>query len=227
MRQIFSVILAAALVFGGTLFMAGYFESIERTRLPLPMPEGPHPAHGSGAEPVDRGSLWHCPEVERVMAGPLPGIFEMSEEDRALIGKPEVIKEGELSHFTGTRWGGVSLQYLFEVGDRKVKGKTITCTYWNADRARSLKLTVIPDLYGEITLDPRVDGGWGRWIGTDCAAPAFGCRGSVQECGFYVHQTDVRIRELKTRDDEPCLWPPLDLTEVPVERGGRATGGGD
>lgn len=177
------------------------------------MPEGPHPAHGSGAEPVDRGTLWHCPEVERIMAGPLPGIFEVP---------PEVLAEIDETF----RWEGVYLGDLFEEMNSLAKGRTVSCVYVRTGRPGIWEtLSLASDLQAEIDHDPKIEGGWRGRPGIDCGGRSFTCHSSLQECGFYVLQTEFRTGEGRAEDEEACSfgYPP----EVPVERGGRAPGGGD
>lgn len=220
MRQIFSVVLATALVFGGALFMAGYFAGLEvPEREPDETTSGPHSMSG----PIILGELWHCPEVERIMAGPMPGILSGPFPGR-FDASPEELAEIDETF----EWEGAYLDDLTVRTSSSAKGRDVTCVYRQTGRPWGrVKLNLAPGLQAEIEHDRRVEGGWRGLPGLDCGGYGFSCRGSTRECGFYVRRAEIKTGENSTEGEETCLWPPLEAPEVPVERGGRATGGGD
>lgn len=210
MRQIFSVILAAALVFGGALLMAGYFAGIEvPERVPDEVTSGPHSMSG----PIIPGELWHCPEVERILAGPLPGIFEVLPEELAEIDET-------------FRWEVVHLDELIEETGSSAKGRSVSCVYEQTGRPWGwVKLNLASSLEAEIGRDPTVEGGWHKPLTEDCGRYGFSCFSSPRECGFYVREAEISTSESNSEDKEPCS--PFGPPSIPTEQGGRATGGGD
>lgn len=111
MRLILSTILAAALVFFGTLLFAGYFDGIEG-------PSGQQPEQVSPQPPDSdtRPTVWHCPKVEQILSEPLPEIFIITDEQHY-----------ELS--SGFQWLQVNLSHAYGVSGTSAKGREITCTY--------------------------------------------------------------------------------------------------
>lgn len=174
MRQIFSVILAAALVFGGTLYLAGYFSGIEvrddHTRKPI-----------ANRDSETRTAAWQCPEVERILAGPLPEIFG---------GSPEVIKNDK-----GFEFHEVIVGWPFGSGSEygrdgnSIKGQSLTCKY-----LRKADLTAPGKLRG-IRLLPRYDvriefaDDWRLGAIPDGGHVAT-CKSSVADCSFHVVEAE-------------------------------------
>ncbi len=190
MRQIFSVILAAALVFGGTLLFARYFEGIEvRDEGPPKLASG-HPGDSNTGR-----SLWYCPEVERILIGPLPEIFEVQPE--------------ELAKFNETfRWVGVYLDDLIEKTNSSAKGSAVSCVYQQAGSPWGrAKLNLASSLQAEIKHDSRVEGGWRGLPGIDCGGYGFSCISSSRECGFYVLQAELQPDPVETGEEGACSLP--------------------
>lgn len=177
MRLIFSTILAAALVFGGMLFMAGHFESIERTRLTVPMPEGPPAGTMSG-------TAWRCPEVDRILAAPLPEVFR--------------VVSGELSSVNvDFYWVQVAMMSAtYEPGASFAIGDELVCSYAAPrephEPLRSdqyLQLALVRDVNVEIDLASDIEGWW--QVDANIHGSAyFVCRASAFECEFTVDMAE-------------------------------------
>lgn len=174
MRQIFSVILAAALVFGGTLFIAGYFDGIavrdDHARKPI-----------ANRDSETRITVWHCPEVGRILAGPLPEIFEDS------FAVSSIDKSFKFYEVT-VGWGFGSGPKYGRDGN-SINGKLLTCEYLRkADlstprKMRQIRLSRAYDVRIEFSDDWRLgaipDGGH---VAT--------CKSSVADCSFYVVEAE-------------------------------------
>lgn len=182
MRQIFSVILAAALVFGGTLLFAGYFEGVQvPEREPEVITSGPHPIN-FGYIP---GELWHCPDVERILAAPLPKIFsELYPPEFEQIGK-------------GYSWQKVGLWSVKYAAAVWVHGQEVICVYRHEEKTRDfglpkdIWLSLAPDWEGNIPPPSALDPAWFRTgyrpdESVDGIDAEYECNLGPTECGFYV-----------------------------------------
>ncbi len=120
MRQIFSVILAAALVFGGTLLFAGYYGAVE--------------SRGAGLAKDTRVAS-QCPEVSDLISGDLPDIF------RDVIFDTDELDES----FT---WNYVE-QIVSYVAEGEPATEMLVCIYENRHPKVLLILELAPGLYAE------------------------------------------------------------------------------
>lgn len=204
MRLILSTFLAAALVFCGTLFMAGYFDGLEIRSDGPPQPMGASdPGKISSHEPsVDRKSLWHCPEVERILAAPLPEIFSpLSRDGRKIDAR--------------FKWHDVEIRRLWGEADGRVYGNILNCNY-HVERSllapgerRSWHLFLSPQFAAEVNIGSSGDGPWNVQILSH--GTAADCDISTTACGFHLVSPNGAV---------PSNGYPIHPPEVPVEQGG-------
>lgn len=170
MRQIFSVILAAALVFGVTLLLAGYFDGIE-VHVDDDIEEA--------VFPVDEREVHYCPQVEDLIEGSVPAHFVERDYPAADI------KE------TARRWSGATLFEPYQETEHSVASVNFRCSYTlrleRADRDTWYGLVLAPGYTAE--LDFRAS--WKRMEYDDGDQElVFKCEGGVQDCGFFLLAKD-------------------------------------
>lgn len=165
MRLIFSTVLAAALVFGGTLLFAGYFGSIEV--------RDEQAIKDASRSPDDR-TVWYCPSVEQIMANGLSDIF--------------VTTPGMLAQFREEfEWYELELFSTYDVTEQSAKGQP-ECRYhrqiseW---KYQALSIDLVTSLRAEIDLASDVNN---LWFGTEAShiGYVFSCEESRSDCGFRV-----------------------------------------
>lgn len=170
MRQIFSVILAAALVFGGTLLVAGYFEGVEvRVEKDTEEPNLPD----------EEREVHYCPQAEDLIHGLVPDHFVESSYLAADITE------------TAPRWLGAILFEPYRATENSVASDNLRCSYTLAlERAYGdawYGLILAPGFKAE--LDFRTS--WKRMEYDDGDQEfIFECEGVVQDCGFFLLAKD-------------------------------------
>lgn len=178
MRLIFSTILAAVLVFGGTLLFAHYFGSIEVRN---------EPAGTDNSRSQDDRTVWHCPEVAELLAGSIPEGFSGGTAERD---RPDERGDWPNDDFVwpdeSFAWTSAELWGTFSDGGGA--GGNLYCNYigtgQNKDGLEWFSLTLAPGLLAELHLAS-------AWKRGDYHYGVFlRCDEAIADCGFYVVDSD-------------------------------------
>ncbi len=168
MRLIFSAILAAALVFGGTLLFAGYMDDVS-----LPRQEGP----GKTVPDRDsetRRSIWHCPDVQAILADEYSDVFDPPCEVCLAA-----LDEMYAGNYTW-EWTQASLTRLYGVTDGIASGHELQCEYMEPYGDMAVTLSLSSALDARVVVGSGTYGPWNPFY----EGKEYRCRNDREACKF-------------------------------------------
>ncbi len=186
MRLIFSAILAAALVFGGTLLFAHYFGSIEVRDEGAVSDDG---TYGDDSQSSDDRVVEHCPSVDEFLDGSMPENYRVGSREWF---RPDENGDWPNDYFVWPNetfvWRSLRLYEPFRPRGEYAFTGTLQCGYAEGEPSegpwpKSFWITLAPGLAAE-PQQPRL---WNEQGGGGLHSPAYArCTGLLSNCGFYI-----------------------------------------